>query len=373
MSNEVKFLATGDFHGNEFVLDQIVELAIREKAGFVLFNGDLTPKKDVAITEDRKAFNDLFYDLDELEKFTPEKIKRYLAGRVCDSVSEALREGRFLVDLSKTGITLESLTTEKGARVLQRFAYGLNYGKPQTDFLKNRFIKYLERLKEARIKVVSILGNDDDADAAIVMRRLQEEGLLQYVNLSSIEIVEGIKIFGFNYCHKTDFGFYPHWEKPEAELFNLLTDFLKNQDLNKTTIGLFHDAPKDTHLDITLGKEHIGSAAIRKFITLPRESEYRDTSFFQNLLLTVHGNIHEAPYVSRRFMQTYRQLRTVSVNPGGEHKSVETLVREPRNPSEKYFADVVIINLRHVRGNQYRIDYMKHTKPQLFCKRVVKQ
>jgi len=84
------------------------------------------------------------------------------------------------------------------------------------------------------------------------------------------------------------------------------------------TICIFHSPPFDSGLDTLHNGRPIGSRAIGEFI-LQRQP-----------LVTLHGHIHESPYMSGVF---YTQIgRTLSVNAGYSHKHLHAVSFDPENP-----------------------------------------
>lgn len=85
------------------------------------------------------------------------------------------------------------------------------------------------------------------------------------------------------------------------------------------TIGLFHSPPFHSGLDTLHNGHPIGSRAIREFI-MKRQP-----------LVTLHGHIHESPYMSGIFHA--RIGRTLCVNAGHGHKRLHAASFDPENPA----------------------------------------
>ena len=85
------------------------------------------------------------------------------------------------------------------------------------------------------------------------------------------------------------------------------------------TICLFHSPPFDTGLDTLHNGRPIGSRAIGEFI-LKRQP-----------LMSLHGHIHESPYMSGIFHTHIG--RTLSVNAGHGHKRLHAAFFDPDNPA----------------------------------------
>jgi Icc-related predicted phosphoesterase len=86
------------------------------------------------------------------------------------------------------------------------------------------------------------------------------------------------------------------------------------------TICLFHSPPFNTGLDTLHDGRPIGSRAIRAFITERQP------------LITLHGHIHESPFMSGIFQA--RIGRTLCVNAGHGHKRLHAVSFDPENPAE---------------------------------------
>jgi len=100
-------------------------------------------------------------------------------------------------------------------------------------------------------------------------------------------------------------------------------DALKIQDA-KTSIGIFHCPPYDTPLDTLFNGRPIGSRSIRKFIEGLQPK------------ITLHGHIHESPYMSGSF-HTFLQ-NTLCVNPGHHPNTLHAVCFETSDP---------IVSLKH--------------------------
>jgi len=84
------------------------------------------------------------------------------------------------------------------------------------------------------------------------------------------------------------------------------------------TICLFHSPPFHSGLDTLYDGRPIGSRAIHAFITKRQP------------LITLHGHIHESPYLSGVFH--VRIGRTLSVNAGHGRKKLHAVAFDPENP-----------------------------------------
>jgi len=80
---------------------------------------------------------------------------------------------------------------------------------------------------------------------------------------------------------------------------------LKKLSEPKKTIYAIHCPPCDTYLDVIHSKKSVGSRSIKEFI----EKEQPP--------LTLHGHIHESPYVSGDWKD--RIGKSICINPGSSH------------------------------------------------------
>jgi len=92
------------------------------------------------------------------------------------------------------------------------------------------------------------------------------------------------------------------------------------------TVFMFHDPPFDTGLDTLFTGKPIGSKAIRKFI------EKREP------LISLHGHIHEAPYISRRYWSKINN--TISVNPGHDGDILHAVILDTDDPTGSLYHSI---------------------------------
>ncbi len=84
------------------------------------------------------------------------------------------------------------------------------------------------------------------------------------------------------------------------------------------TICMFHDPPFDTGLDKLFNGKPIGSKAIRRFIEEKKP------------VVSLHGHIHEAPYVSGQYWT--RLGTTLCVNPGHDRDVLHAVILDTEDP-----------------------------------------
>ncbi len=86
------------------------------------------------------------------------------------------------------------------------------------------------------------------------------------------------------------------------------------------TIALFHCPPFDTYLDILFNSKPVGSKAIRKFIEDKKPG------------ISLHGHIHESPYVSNSFFQNIGP--TLAINPGQDASQLHAVIFDATSPEK---------------------------------------
>ncbi len=186
----------------------------------------------------------------------------------------------------------------------------------------------LLRKRNPKLRVFAILGNDDREEIDEDMKKLNEDGLLVYIQDSSVDAGEGIAISGYPFVRSSRGIFYPGWEREESEIADDLEKIASQSD-PKRTIYVIHSPPHNTGLDISFDDEHIGSIAVREFIEK-----------FQPYL-TLHGHAHESPTISGRYVE--RIGRTRCINPGSTNEYTRGKLR------------AVILDTKHLDSIQYGV------------------
>ena len=192
--------------------------------------------------------------------------------------------------------------------------------RPQVLWI-NKLKKYAQQIKDAGVKLVLMLGNDDNQLLIPDMIQGDKDGLWYYVADKVIHI-DGYDFVGMPWVPDYPFG-YKYWCKgefdnklridPKQICKPLLIDdnnkFVKIKgykqyltdkgsidaalnslasqvkDMNKS-IWLIHAPPSSYDLDVCAGGDRVGSNAVLKFI------------IDHQPLLTIHGHIHESPIYS---------------------------------------------------------------------------
>jgi len=181
--------------------------------------------------------------------------------------------------------------------------------------------------------VFLMMGNDDFSVNMDLLEEMGSEGLCKLLHMRTHRLTEGLSIAGYSCVRPTPFS-CKDWEryddeqkilqpgpyKPVISTANGLIDINEQEwyasqptmeeDLEqlaqmsdpKKTVYRSHDPPYDTTLDLLFNGQHIGSAAVRRFIERHQPP------------LVLSGHIHESPKASGKI--TDRIGDTVCVNPG---------------------------------------------------------
>ena len=193
--------------------------------------------------------------------------------------------------------------------------------------------------------VFLMMGNDDFQVNLHLLEDMEEEGLLKLLHMRVHHLTEGLFIAGYSCVRPTPFS-CKDWEryddeqrilqpgpyKPVISTANGLIDINEQEwyashptmeeDLEqlaqmsdpKRTVYVLHDPPYDTNLDLLFNGQHIGSAAVRRFI-----EQHQPPA-------VLSGHIHESPKVSGKVMD--RIGDTVCVNPGQTEAILQAVMIE---------------------------------------------
>ncbi len=206
----------------------------------------------------------------------------------------------------------------------------------QPEFLLSQIGPLVESWKQMRsaLRVFVIPGNDDCQTVLPALNQLQERGLVEDLHLKAVPL--GAYTFvGLSFVPPTPFSI-KDFERLDGSSgdgpcepqisrcvigtprgFQAVEDFQAyltsrptiEEELDRLpggdperTIAVVHCPPFRTRCDVLYNGQHIGSAALRRWI-----ERYQP-------LLTLHGHIHESPRLSGAFFD--RIGRTIVVNPG---------------------------------------------------------
>ena len=214
-------------------------------------------------------------------------------------------------------------------------ASSIHLPKSQPEFLLQKLSPMLQAWKRARPtrRVFAIPGNDDCQTVLPALAQLEENGLIENLHLRSASLGD-YTLVGLAFVPPTPFAI-KDFERRDvvgaapgptrvgpcvlgtSEGFEALDDFplylnshpTIEEELNRLpvreprrTIAVVHCPPYHTRCDVLYNRQHIGSAALRRWIERVQP------------LLTLHGHIHESPHLSGAFCD--RLGATPIVNPG---------------------------------------------------------
>jgi len=187
----------------------------------------------------------------------------------------------------------------------------------QKKFLSEYLVPKIKKQKNKNVFIM--MGNDDVRINSNILERAAKEGALNLLH-NRVFKIGSFNIFGYPFVPITPFRL-KDWEKGDMEreeirgiftverkdFSSIKDDFTKIKKLSnpKKTIYAIHTPPNNTKLDALYDKSHVGSRAVREFI----EKEQPP--------LTLHGHIHESPYVSGDWKD--RIGKSICINPGSSH------------------------------------------------------
>lgn len=221
----------------------------------------------------------------------------------------------------------------------------------QDTFLRTWLGPRLSRFRKEHqgIRVFGLLGNDDWGVLQREVESWEQEGAFCCLHQRSHQFTDRLWIAGSSFVPVTPFGMSDFdrfdaagWLPPAKlcpPLFSItqphgirLTDEIiegtwaelsRRETLEEClaalaklsppaqTVYVFHAPPVQTRLDQIIGRAHVGSAAIRRFIEKHQPP------------LTLHGHIHESPLVSGSMSDTIG--RTLLLNPGDSQTRLRAL------------------------------------------------
>ncbi|MDF2723420.1 MAG: metallophosphoesterase [Paenibacillus sp.] len=193
----------------------------------------------------------------------------------------------------------------------------------QLPFIEQALVPFIQTIS---IPVWVIPGNIEWTGTAKVYEQLAGRSLISLLSLKPTD-GHGLKFFGYPYCNPTPFTRKDfekrdlQSDKHEPATATFLSDeegklIKKDQNYLNTVpsieedlaqlvepgIWIMHAPPYGTSLDVIKSGDHVGSKAIRKRIEHIQP------------MLTLHGHIHESPYMTHQWID--RIGTTISINPG---------------------------------------------------------
>jgi len=201
----------------------------------------------------------------------------------------------------------------------------------QRVFLLGFLVEFARRLHEAHtgVRLLVIMGNDDWATNLDCLE--QHHGTLWSSLHGRAVDVGGVRVAGLSWVPITPFAIkdWDRWDDGDEErparldgmaseggrlvprafdpshrhpsIAEALDDLARATPAD-STIFVTHSPPRDTRCDVTGGRAHVGSRALRRFVERHQPP------------LVLSGHIHESPRVSESYRDTIG--RTLVVNPG---------------------------------------------------------
>jgi Icc-related predicted phosphoesterase len=220
----------------------------------------------------------------------------------------------------------------------------------QRVFLQGFLVEFARRLRDATpgTELVLIMGNDDWRSNDDCLDA--HHGSLWHSIHGRAATIGGIAVAGLSWVPITPFGIkdWERWEDGDEERPARLEGFVSRGEWLEPhafdpaqrsptiaealeelagatrageTLFVLHSPPRNTHCDVTGGRQHVGSRAVRRFIERHQPP------------LVLSGHIHESPRMTSFYRDTIG--RTVVVNPGQFGTSRLCGVRfDPANPGE---------------------------------------
>jgi uncharacterized protein len=271
LENPIKIIYTSDVHANSTHFENFLDIASKEDIKYVIINGDICPKN-------------------------------------------------IFMEFSNLNIIL----------------------RKQEAYLKEKLIIQLKKFKQQNPeKIVFMdLSNDDFKFNRYILER-QENYLLNLLHMRIYEILPNINIVGYMAVPITPFGL-KDWEKPDKKGYydshsrlqgcrsingavkddytininseDTIENDLKilSEQITNPSIFIAHSPPVNTKLDM-IRYSHVGSSAVRDFIEIN-----------QNILVSLHGHIHESPMISGHIMDTIGDVSCINI--GQSYKELDYLL-----------------------------------------------
>lgn len=220
-----------------------------------------------------------------------------------------------------------------------------------TEYFRKKLLIIKKNLKENYPKIFTIMGNDDPKIYEEELIKLENDGLLNYIN-QKIFSYDAYKMAGYSYVPPTPFSL-KDWEKYDVSRYldpgcsspeegyrsveeapNIIRYSTIEKDLNllikeistDNLIFLFHSPPYKTNLDriYTGGRmidyvkidENVGSVAIKKFIENKQP------------LITLHGHIHESTQLTGKWYEYIGKTLCINGAHQGKELSIVTIILE---------------------------------------------
>ena len=215
----------------------------------------------------------------------------------------------------------------------------------QRDFIKHSLHPFMKKLKDTKpsLGIFAMMGNDDLASNMDLFDEMEKAGTLHLIHMKHHPLEEELHLVGYGYVPITPFSL-KDWERfdtkekttverPRRAFFSTKAglkeidfkevlgkkktieedmEYLAGMSDPKKTIYVMHAPPYNTALDRLYNGNSIGSESIRYFIEKHQP------------FLTLHGHIHESPFITGRFIEEIG--KTISLNPGQEAGTLHAVI-----------------------------------------------
>lgn len=299
----MNILFASDLHGQVTLYDELFRLALEQQYDCVVLGGDLLPTKMGALT-------------------------KLVSGKI--DLDAGLQAQIDFIDTSLAPRIKEFIQARPGVSVL--YIPGNHDWVAAMEHLAKRVPQAINlHLKEVRLSGYSFCGYACVTDSSFwvkdyVRRDFATDGFVasRYAGISTPR--------GIQLC--PDNAYITRHPSIQEELESMPMDDPGH------AICIFHCPPFDTGLDTLHNGQPIGSRAIKEFITKRQP------------LVSLHGHIHESPYMSGLFH--IRIGRTLAVNAGHSHKHLHAVSFEGGNPEETLTHS--LFGAKHPVLDEYRLE-----------------
>ncbi|MBN1346818.1 MAG: metallophosphoesterase [Phycisphaerae bacterium] len=219
----------------------------------------------------------------------------------------------------------------------------------QVQFVRGWLADWIRRLRDERpdCRLATVLGNHDWLCSVEATEELEAEGLLTVLRPDRPAKFGGRKFLGYSYSPPSPFFSKDlerldrpdddpplagggRWDPARQRVVEAQTPgyFTSLPSIQEDLAGIppvdgewvfvSHSPPYDSKLDLLITGQPVGSHAIREFIE--RRQPY----------LSLHGHLHDSPYVSGRTCQ--RIGKTLAINPGQGTQTLAAVTFDPDDP-----------------------------------------
>lgn len=155
-------------------------------------------------------------------------------------------------------------------------------------------------------RVFIMPGNDDVGETIEVLQEAETQGILTQLHGRVVPLDRQFDIGGYSFVSKLPHDVRADWLKDEEEIRADLEGIFRPSAQERTILSI-HVPPENGLLDITLRGEHIGSSAVRNYLSTARHP----------LVLT--GHVHETVARTGNWKESIGA--TLVMSPGASHQN----------------------------------------------------